>query len=145
MGCGWVGLIEIVRIVKVVCYNQYMEETQKVRTRIAPSPTGENLHIGHANTALVSYIYAKQHQGKFVVRIEDTDRTRFVEVSKPNTTARSVFHRRHRCTSRLYTKPYKLLLRRNERRKLQLRLTRLRRLGIVRVAWDKGSVHNSAA
>lgn len=51
---------------------------QDVRVRIAPSPTGEDLHIGHANTALVSYIFAKQHNGKFIVRIEDTDQTRYV-------------------------------------------------------------------
>jgi glutamyl-tRNA synthetase len=50
-----------------------------VRTRIAPSPTGENLHIGNVYTALLNYAYAKKHHGAFIVRIEDTDRTRFVE------------------------------------------------------------------
>ncbi len=54
----------------------------KVRVRIAPSPTGENLHIGNAYTALVNYVVAKQHGGQFIVRIEDTDRTRFVEGSE---------------------------------------------------------------
>lgn len=49
-----------------------------VRTRIAPSPTGFP-HIGTIYLALFNYIYAKQHNGKFIVRIEDTDRTRFVE------------------------------------------------------------------
>ncbi|MCA9392526.1 glutamate--tRNA ligase, partial [candidate division WWE3 bacterium] len=58
-----------------------MQGSEKVRVRIAPSPTGENLHIGHANTALVSYIFAKQNNGRFIVRIEDTDRTRYVEGS----------------------------------------------------------------
>lgn len=53
-----------------------------VRTRIAPSPTGENLHIGNAYTALVNYVFAKQKGGKFIVRIEDTDRTRFEEGSE---------------------------------------------------------------
>jgi glutamyl-tRNA synthetase len=48
------------------------------RTRIAPSPTGEDLHVGTLATALVNYAVAKKHGGTFVVRIEDTDRTRFV-------------------------------------------------------------------
>ncbi|MGH8694425.1 MAG: glutamate--tRNA ligase, partial [Burkholderiales bacterium] len=46
-----------------------------VRTRFAPSPTGY-LHIGGARTALFSWAYARQHAGKFVLRIEDTDRER---------------------------------------------------------------------
>lgn len=50
-----------------------------VRTRIAPSPTGQDLHIGNAYTALVNYVFAKKHTGKFIIRIEDTDRTRLVE------------------------------------------------------------------
>jgi len=54
----------------------------KVRTRIAPSPTGENLHIGNAYTALINYIFAQQQKGQFLVRIEDTDRTRLVEGSE---------------------------------------------------------------
>lgn len=54
----------------------------KVRTRIAPSPTGDNLHIGNAYTALINYVFAKQQNGQFIVRIEDTDRTRFVEGSE---------------------------------------------------------------
>jgi glutamyl-tRNA synthetase len=49
-----------------------------VRTRFAPSPTG-GLHLGGVRTALFSYLYAKQHNGQFVLRIEDTDQTRFVE------------------------------------------------------------------
>jgi nondiscriminating glutamyl-tRNA synthetase len=44
----------------------------EVRTRIAPSPTGF-LHIGLAKTALFNYLFAKKHQGSFVLRIEDTD------------------------------------------------------------------------
>lgn len=54
----------------------------KVRTRIAPSPTGEDLHIGNAYTALINYVFAKKHGGKFIIRIEDTDRTRLVEGSE---------------------------------------------------------------
>ena len=46
-----------------------------VVTRFAPSPTGY-LHIGGARTALFSYLYAKRHQGKYLLRIEDTDRER---------------------------------------------------------------------
>lgn len=49
-----------------------------IRVRIAPSPTGEDLHIGNVYTALINYIFAKQNSGKFIVRIEDTDRTRLV-------------------------------------------------------------------
>ena len=53
-----------------------------VRTRIAPSPTGENLHIGNAYTALINYVFASKMKGKFIIRIEDTDRTRLVEGSE---------------------------------------------------------------
>lgn len=49
-----------------------------VRVRFAPSPTGY-LHIGGLRTAVYNYLYAKQKGGKFLLRIEDTDRTRFVE------------------------------------------------------------------
>jgi len=51
-----------------------------ITTRFAPSPTGE-LHIGGARTALFAYLAAKQSNGKFFLRIEDTDRERFVEGS----------------------------------------------------------------
>ncbi|MDQ5890068.1 MAG: glutamyl-tRNA synthetase [Patescibacteria group bacterium] len=47
----------------------------KIRTRIAPSPTGW-LHIGTARTALFNYIFAKQNDGDFILRIEDTDKER---------------------------------------------------------------------
>lgn len=50
----------------------------EVRVRYAPSPTGF-LHIGGARTALFNYLYAKHHDGKFIVRIEDTDIERNVE------------------------------------------------------------------
>lgn len=55
----------------------FLSMTQ-VRVRIAPSPTGEDLHIGNVYTALINYVFARQNKGKFVVRIEDTDRTRLV-------------------------------------------------------------------
>ncbi len=50
----------------------------RVRVRIAPSPTGEDLHIGNVYTALINYIFAKKNKGKFIVRIENTDRNRLV-------------------------------------------------------------------
>ena len=50
----------------------------KVRVRFAPSPTG-GLHLGGVRTALFNYLFAKQNDGDFVLRIEDTDQTRFVE------------------------------------------------------------------
>ena len=47
-----------------------------VRVRIAPSPTGY-FHVGSARTALYNWLFARHHGGKFIVRIEDTDRTRY--------------------------------------------------------------------
>ncbi|MFI3621611.1 glutamate--tRNA ligase [Vagococcus fluvialis] len=52
--------------------------TKKVRVRYAPSPTG-HLHIGNARTALFNYLYAKHHDGDFIIRIEDTDQKRNIE------------------------------------------------------------------
>ncbi|TXG37188.1 glutamate--tRNA ligase [Seonamhaeicola maritimus] len=52
--------------------------TKNVRVRFAPSPTGP-LHIGGVRTALFNYLFAKKHGGDFVLRIEDTDQTRYVE------------------------------------------------------------------
>ena len=49
----------------------------KVRTRFAPSPTGP-LHIGGVRTALYNYLFARQHGGDMILRIEDTDSNRFV-------------------------------------------------------------------
>ena len=51
---------------------------RKVRVRFAPSPTGP-LHIGGVRTALYNYLFAKQNKGDFILRIEDTDQTRFVK------------------------------------------------------------------
>ena len=51
-----------------------------MRTRFAPSPTGY-LHIGGARTALYSWLHARKHGGRFVLRIEDTDRERSTEES----------------------------------------------------------------
>jgi len=49
-----------------------------VRVRFAPSPTG-GLHLGGVRTVLFNYLFAQKHKGKFIVRIEDTDQSRFVE------------------------------------------------------------------
>jgi glutamyl-tRNA synthetase len=51
---------------------------ENVRVRFAPSPTGP-LHIGGVRTALFNYLFAKKHNGTFVLRIEDTDQNRYVE------------------------------------------------------------------
>lgn len=51
---------------------------KKVRTRFAPSPTGY-MHIGNLRTALFTYLIAKQNDGDFILRIEDTDQERYVE------------------------------------------------------------------
>jgi len=50
----------------------------KIRVRFAPSPTGP-LHIGGLRTALYNYLFARQHKGTMILRIEDTDQTRYVE------------------------------------------------------------------
>nr|MBP7024448.1 glutamate--tRNA ligase [Bacteroidales bacterium] len=52
-------------------------ENRRVRVRFAPSPTGP-LHIGGVRTALFNYFFARQHNGDFILRIEDTDSQRFV-------------------------------------------------------------------
>ena len=52
--------------------------TKKVRVRFAPSPTG-GLHLGGVRTVLFNYLFAKKNGGEFIIRIEDTDQTRFVE------------------------------------------------------------------
>ena len=49
-----------------------------IRTRFAPSPTGY-MHLGNLRSALYTYLYARKHGGKFILRIEDTDRSRYVE------------------------------------------------------------------
>src|SRR5690606_2353878 len=55
-----------------------MSEKKNVRVRFAPSPTG-GLHLGGVRTALFNYLFAKRNEGAFILRIEDTDRSRFVE------------------------------------------------------------------
>ena len=58
-----------------------MTENTPIRVRIAPSPTGDP-HVGTAYIGLINFIYARQRGGQFVLRIEDTDRTRFVSTSE---------------------------------------------------------------
>jgi glutamyl-tRNA synthetase len=59
----------------MLCVKIFMEEMRMVRVRFAPSPTGY-LHLGSARTALFNWLYARHTGGKFLLRIEDTDRVR---------------------------------------------------------------------
>ena len=52
-----------------------IEKGERIRVRMAPSPTGA-LHVGTARTALFNYLFAKHYGGKFILRIEDTDKER---------------------------------------------------------------------
>ena len=56
---------------------------KSVRVRFAPSPTGY-LHVGGLRTALYNYLFARKNNGKFVLRIEDTDRNRYVDGAVEN-------------------------------------------------------------
>lgn len=58
-----------------------MSDIPLIRTRFAPSPTGR-LHIGSVRAALFNYLFARHHEGSFVLRIEDTDRTRSTKESE---------------------------------------------------------------
>ena len=55
-----------------------MSDQNSVRVRFAPSPTGP-LHIGGVRTALYNYLFAHKNDGAFILRIEDTDQTRYVK------------------------------------------------------------------
>jgi len=61
--------------VRLLIQSQEVILTEQVRVRFAPSPTG-HLHIGGARTALFNWLYARHHGGTFILRIEDTDRSR---------------------------------------------------------------------
>ena len=56
-------------------FKKKVQKPKDVRVRFAPSPTGP-LHIGGARTALFNYLFAKQQNGSFILRIEDTDKER---------------------------------------------------------------------
>ena len=60
-----------------------MNAEHAIRVRFAPSPTGF-LHVGGLRTALYNYLFAKHHNGKFILRIEDTDQSRKVEGAVEN-------------------------------------------------------------
>lgn len=57
--------------------------SDKIRTRFAPSPTGY-LHVGSLLAALYNYLFSRRHHGKFILRIEDTDQSRYVEGAVEN-------------------------------------------------------------
>jgi glutamyl-tRNA synthetase len=57
--------------------------SENVRTRFAPSPTGY-LHVGGLRTALYNLLFARHHHGQMILRIEDTDRTRYMEGASEN-------------------------------------------------------------
>src|SRR5438876_2182080 len=61
-------------------YYYWITPMSDIRVRFAPSPTGY-LHIGGARTALFNWLFAKQHEGVFILRIEDTDLERSTEAS----------------------------------------------------------------
>ncbi len=63
-----------VRKLLIIGYNLPM-----IRTRIAPSPTGQDVHVGSIAAALMNFAWAKKNNGQFIIRIEDTDRTRLVK------------------------------------------------------------------
>jgi len=67
-------------------YNPFMSNSTTVRTRMAPSPTGQ-LHIGSMYVALRNYAYAKGRNGQFIIRVEDTDRERLVPGAMEKTLA----------------------------------------------------------
>ena len=62
--------------------DKIQDMNDEIRVRIAPSPTGIP-HIGNTRTALFNFLFAKKNKGKFIIRIEDTDRERYVPESLP--------------------------------------------------------------
>lgn len=60
------------RMICMKTFKSYLSNHDIVRVRFAPSPTGM-MHLGGLRTALFNYLFAKSNQGKFVLRIEDTD------------------------------------------------------------------------
>lgn len=60
-----------------------MSDTNRIRVRYAPSPTGY-IHIGNLRTALYNYLFARHNGGEFILRIEDTDRARYIEGAVEN-------------------------------------------------------------
>ena len=60
-----------------------MTSNKSIRTRFAPSPTGY-VHLGSVRTALYNYLFAKQNEGTYILRVEDTDQTRKVDGALEN-------------------------------------------------------------
>ena len=75
---------------------------RKVRVRFAPSPTGA-LHIGGVRTALYNYLFARQHGGDLIFRIEDTDSNRFVPGAEEYIIRNVVIYIRNMCKCCLTT------------------------------------------
>ncbi len=75
-----IGLVKALHYARGISHNTWriMTINTSYRVRFAPSPTG-HVHLGSARTALYDYLIAKQTQGQFILRIEDTDRKRLVE------------------------------------------------------------------
>ena len=67
----------------IIITSTNLKFTNMIRTRFAPSPTGY-LHVGGLRTALYCYLFAHHNQGKFILRIEDTDQERYVEGALEN-------------------------------------------------------------
>src|SRR6476661_625079 len=61
----------------ITALSYFCRMEKRVRVRFAPSPTG-GLHLGGVRTVLYNYLFAKQHGGDFILRIEDTDQSRYV-------------------------------------------------------------------
>ncbi|CAI6351990.1 unnamed protein product [Macrosiphum euphorbiae] len=76
----WVFNVRLSRNIKHIQYLniRFYSDSAAVRVRFAPSPTGQ-LHLGGFRTALYNYLFAKSRGGKYILRIEDTDRTRVVD------------------------------------------------------------------
>lgn len=66
-----------------ILFIKNQDNKMEIVTRFAPSPTGY-VHIGSLRTVLYNYLYAKKQDGKFMLRIEDTDRSRYIEGSIEN-------------------------------------------------------------
>lgn len=77
-----IKLFDLLNNYMIYSRNVFMEKKmRKVRTRIAPSPTGDP-HVGTAYIALFNYCFAEQHKGEFILRIEDTDQVRSTKESE---------------------------------------------------------------
>src|SRR6187402_3920619 len=77
MGCLFFYAYDFRLPSHLIRYSYLCGIMSKVRVRFAPSPTG-GLHLGGVRTVLFNYLFAKKHGGDFIIRIEDTDQTRFV-------------------------------------------------------------------